>query len=79
MPTIHNHQIDGDSDGLHAIKQLDSEEFEVLFEHAKRHGEANFEGTIKGKRLNFKLIRESDGTHRVESEGKESSHTSGWF
>jgi hypothetical protein len=79
MPIIHNHDIDGDQDGLHAVKQLDSEEFQVLYEHAKRHGAADFEGTVHGKRMNFKLVRESDGTHRVESEGKEASHTTGWF
>ena len=79
MPTIHNHDIDGDQDGIHALKQLDNEEFQVLYEHAKRHHEASFEGTIHGKRMNFKLIRESDGTHKVESEGKETSHTTGWF
>jgi hypothetical protein len=79
MPTIHNHDIEGDQDGIHALKQLDNEEAQVLFEHAKRHNEAAFEGTIQGKRMNFKLVRESDGTHKVESEGKETSHTTGWF
>jgi len=79
MPTVHNHDIEGDQDGIHALKQLDDEEVQVLFEHAKRHHQAAFEGTIQGKRVNFKLICESDGTHRVENEGRESSHTSGWF
>jgi len=79
MPTVHNHDVDGDMDGIHALKQLDPEEFQVLYEHAKRHQEASFEGTIHGRRVNFKLVRNSDGTHTVENEGKESSHTTGWF
>lgn len=82
MPTIHNHTVDGDEDALHAFRQLDEQEAKVLLEYAKHHREADFETTIHAKRMNFKLIRESDGTYKVENEGKEAASSggkSGWF
>lgn len=78
MPTIHNHTVDGDTEALRAFRQLDDEEAKVLLEYVKHHKEADFETTVNGKRMNFKLIRESDGTYHVENEGKEKS-SSGWF
>jgi hypothetical protein len=67
MANIHGHSVDGDDAGQIALRHLDNEEALVLFDYAKHHGEAEFEGMVNGHRLNFTLIRESDGTHRVES------------
>lgn len=77
MPTIHNHTVDGDQYGLRVLRQLDDSESDVLFEHAKRHKEADFEGSVEGKRMNFKLKRDSGGSWTVETEGREKK--TGWF
>jgi len=78
MSNVHNHEVDGDYESLEALRQLDSKEAEVLFDYAYRKKSADFEGTIKGQRLNFTLSKESDGGYHVEKRGKEKS-TGGWF
>ncbi len=76
MANVHGHVVDGEWEAVAALKQLDNEEAKVLFEFARHHGEAEFEGSISGHRKNFTLIREADGSHRVEEREEKKS---GWF
>ncbi len=78
MSMVHNHSVDGDHDSLKALEQLDAHEAEVLFDYAQRKKSTDFEGIIDGHRLNFTLVKESDGAYRVEKRGAEKS-SGGWF
>lgn len=77
MAYIHNHEVSGEFEGLQALKQLDNNEALVLFDYAKHHGRADFEGAVQGHRKDFTLVHNSDGTHAVEE--REQKKSSGWF
>lgn len=69
--------MQGQFEALHALRQLDEKEALVLFDYAKHHGSADFEGAVHGHRRDFTLTRNSDGTHSVEE--REQKKSSGWF
>lgn len=77
MATVHGHTVDGEWEAVAALKKLDSEEAKVLFEYARHHGEAEFEGNVNGKRRDYTLVRESDSTHRIEE--RQEKKSTGWF
>lgn len=76
---VHNHEVEGDGDALHALHEISMEEAERLFRDAKHQHEVHFEADVHGTTQSFVLVRENDGTHRVDFEGKPSAKRSSWF
>jgi hypothetical protein len=73
---IHGHNVDGDEDGIHYLRHLDPEESRVLFEYAKKRGQAEFESRVSGVRRNYAL-KYDNYRYSVESQGAESG--GGWL
>lgn len=75
--TIHNHPVYCDDLTARTyLKNLDTDEAEVIFSHAKVHGRAEFEIHKNGSRYNY-TMGHNDGAYIVEQEGKQQG--SGWF
>ena len=74
---VHGRKVDAEDDAKHGVDYLDHlidrSEADVFFEHARMRGKADFEDQ-EGR--NFTLIRDNDGTYRVE---RRKSGGSGWF
>jgi len=39
---IDGHKVDGDEDGRHYLYALETSEAKIIFEHAKKHGAADY-------------------------------------
>ncbi len=77
MATIDGHSVDGDDEGRHYLYALEYNEAKVLFEYAKRHGEAEFEDRKKGRNYTLKY---QGGEYTVDRrEGSDKKPSSGWF
>jgi len=72
-PTIDNHTVTGDDDGCRYLNSLEYNEAKVIFEHAKRHGMADFED--HRTRRNYTL-HYHNGAYTVNDR---ETKKSGWF
>ena|GEM_PF-3160417 len=73
---IHGHPVYcDDEDAREYLRHLDNQEADVIFSHAKVHGNADFEISDGGTRYNYSMTYHNGG-YSVVKEGKEGS---GWF
>ena len=73
--TIDGHKVDGDEDGRHYLYALETSEAKIIFEHAKKHGTADFED----HKYNRNYTLRYDKNTLVYAIEKRKAKSTGWW